>query len=179
MSDALHLGEDLAAMAAGGTDLGADRRAELERHLAACAECRRALEEARTLFAALDRLPARAPSAGFDRAMFARLDAVDRESQASTWSVLRAFFTPPRVAIGSALAAGLVLGLIALPPSGSELPPGGEELASEGSLLLEGEVDGLEVAEKLEMLRDLEVLENLDVIDDLETISELEEREPG
>lgn len=179
MNGPLHLGDDLAAMASGGSSLDADRRAELERHLTACAQCRGELEEARAVFAALDQTPAVEPSPGFDRALYARLDAIDGASRAGVLSVLRTFFTPPRLALGAALAAGLVLGLLALPPPGSELPAGGEELASEGSLMLEGEVDGLEVAEQLEMLRDLEVIENLDVIDDLETISEIDEGEPG
>ncbi|MGD0647275.1 MAG: hypothetical protein ABR971_04710 [Acidobacteriaceae bacterium] len=64
---------------------------EVAEHMAACAECRKELEELQATFALLDRWTAPEPSAYFDSKLHARL----REAQASEpegfWSRTRAF----------------------------------------------------------------------------------------
>jgi anti-sigma factor RsiW len=73
-----HLGEDLAAMADGGTGLDPLKTAELEAHITDCAACRSALAETRRIFSALSSTPTLEPSSGFDRGLFAKIEAIDR-----------------------------------------------------------------------------------------------------
>lgn len=160
-----HLGEALAALAAG--ELEPSHRAQLEAHVASCADCARALAEARRVFAALEAPPLE-PSPSFDRALYARLD----EADASLWSKVRAWLTPPRLALaGAAVAVPLIVAVLVFPDE--------PELAAEVPVALLAEEDAIEVAENLELLEDLEVIENLDVAEDLELLAELAEEEPG
>jgi anti-sigma factor RsiW len=66
---------------------------EVAEHMAACAECRRELDELKATFALLDEWKAPEPSAYFDTKLHARL----REAQASEpegfWARTRAFLT--------------------------------------------------------------------------------------
>jgi anti-sigma factor RsiW len=178
MSRAGHLGENLAALALGGTLLAPERRAELERHLDGCGECQRALAEAKKIFAALAEIPAVEPGAGFDRALREKLDAIDGAAEDTIWARFRRLLTVPNVAAAGFAAAAMAIAVVAIrgPQDPSEPPP---EIAE--NVLLSGEGDeGLEIAENLELLRDLDVIEDLDVADDLEVISMVEgEGEPG
>lgn len=166
-----HLGEDLAAIASGGSDISAAKRAELEAHVAGCTSCQRALAETRMIFEALDLAPVIVPSPAFDRALFSRLDAVDRalaaEERSAFWSRVTAWLTPQRVAVAGVAAAVLALVLVAQPSSDVVV-------ASDDAAVLE-----VEVAENLELLQNFEVVDNLDVIDDLDLLAALDEEEPG
>jgi anti-sigma factor RsiW len=55
------------------------RSAELDRHMEACAECRRLVESQRTVYSALDQFTAPEVSADFDKKLYARI-AADKPS---------------------------------------------------------------------------------------------------
>ena len=171
-----HLGEDLAAMAAGGAELDPATRTAHERHAAECAACARAIREVRRIDAVLSEAPALEPSAGFDVAMSARLDAIDAAEAASSpgfYARLRAFLTPPWLIAGAALAAAAVAAVVI-----STAAVDRRSSATPEAALLIGQGEILEVAENLDLLSDYEVVENLDVLDDLDLIASLE-AEPG
>jgi catechol 2,3-dioxygenase-like lactoylglutathione lyase family enzyme len=175
-----HLGEDLGAMAEGGARLLPERKAELEAHVKSCIVCKSAIEECKKLYAALEGLPLVEPSPAFDRALFAKLDEIDRVKEASLTERLRAFFTVPRFALAGGAVAAAVIAVILTRPGGED-PNTHEELArGEAAALVESGEDAIELAENLDLLKDLDAIENLDVIDDLEVIAEAgEEKEPG
>jgi putative zinc finger protein len=171
-----HLGEDLMAMADGGADLPAARKAELEAHVASCPECQEALASARAVLRAIDAAEQPDVSASFDRALFARLDSIDaadRKTAVSPRSFIeriRAFFTLPRIGIAVAATAGLVIAVFFSIDRQPIDTPTAVEFAQN--------LEGLRVADNLDLYRNLDVVENLDVLDDLETIQAMEE-EPG
>lgn len=162
-----HLGEDLASFAAGGAELPESRRRELEEHVASCAACRRAIAESKLIFSALES-PALEPSSNFNRALFARLDAIDAE--APWWSRLTAWFTPQRASLAMAAAVVVLLVVIGAQPV---VQP--EDTSPE----LAFDPESIELAENLELLQDFEVVDNLDVIDDLDLLAQVDEEEPG
>src|SRR5688572_4286094 len=93
-----HLGEDLAAMADEGRGLAPLRREELAKHVSDCAECRAALRSAKLVLEAVEADRPPEPSPAFDRALFARLDALDREApRATLLQRLAELFTFPRL----------------------------------------------------------------------------------
>jgi anti-sigma factor RsiW len=164
-----HLGEDLAAMVDGGASLSDARRQELESHLESCVVCRGAIEQART---ALDLLsgPGIEPSQGFDRALYARLDAIDEKQASSLSARLARFFTPPRV-LTAAAAAAAVFAIVHYP---RKVDPPGTAGPQEPSVESLAQVEVLEMAEDLELYENLDVVSELDVLEDLEVIEALE-----
>jgi hypothetical protein len=86
----------------------AERRA-LEAHLAACADCRRELDQLRATVAHLSRLPAARAPAGF-------VDRVMAEAYRPSWPrrLLDALFVPLRVKLPIEAAAVLLVGVSAL-----------------------------------------------------------------
>jgi hypothetical protein len=89
--------------------LAAPERAAVDAHLAACAECRRELEQLRATVALLDRLPpARAPAGFVDRVM--------AEAYRPSWPrrVLDVLFVPVRVKLPLEAVAVLLVGVSAL-----------------------------------------------------------------
>ncbi|MFO0724862.1 MAG: hypothetical protein U1E65_13865 [Myxococcota bacterium] len=167
-----HLGEDLAAMAGGGGGLDEATRARHEAHLRDCPACSQALAEARTVFRVLGMAPAAEPSAGFDRALFAQLDAIDSERRGFLVRLGERLFGPGRATFGFALAGAGALGIALL--------VGGVVLRSEPGVQGEAAAfQDLEVAENLELYQNLDVVDNLDVADDLDLIESLGEGEPG
>jgi anti-sigma factor RsiW len=167
MSPNEHLGEALFALAADDPELAPADRAALEAHAAGCPDCAAALAEARQVWAALD-APALEPSAGFDRALFAELDAIDREAAGpGWWARLAEWLSPPRLALGGALAVAAIGAVVVLGPRVRDEAPPELELARQ--------LETLEVAEDLDLLIDLELAENLDVLEDLDVIEGLEE----
>jgi hypothetical protein len=153
MSEEHHLGEDLAAMAGGGRGLEAAKKAELERHVDGCAACRAALVSARMVLETVDAARPPAPSEGFDRALFARLDALDRIERPGLLEQLRAWFSVPRMAAVAAVAAGITVGVITLRGPSEDLDQA--EVARE--------LEGLAVADDLELYRDLDVIEEMEI----------------
>lgn len=160
-----HLGEDLAEYAGSSPGLDAARRAALDQHVAGCEACQRAVAESRQIFSALSGATALEPSPGFDRALFARLDALDAPP---LWTRVRDFFTLPRLAIGGGLAAAAIVAAVVLLPS----PGAGPKVEPEVAVALS---EPPELLENLEVLKDLEVIEDLDVADDLDVIEGMED----
>ncbi len=180
MSDDRHVGEDLVLLALGDGAPSQDAATRHAAHLAGCAECRGAVEEARRVMVALT-LPAEAPSPAFDRALFARLDAIDAEARGTPWARLMAWVGGGapwgRLSLaGGALAVVLVVAATVLTPGGDGAPGGapGDDVASALAA-----VDDVELAENLDLLGDLELVEELDAIEDLEAIETLAEGSPG
>lgn len=178
MSDDHHLGEDLVALAL-------DDEAALARHashLEGCADCRRALEESRRVMIALA-IPAEAPSAAFDRGVWARLDAVDAEARGSWWATLfgggagggRPWLGWAGAGAGVAACAAVLAVVLLRGPSGAPGEPesGADEVRALAS------VEDVELTENLELLDDLDLVEALDAIEDLEVIETLDEGTPG
>lgn len=149
-----HLGPAITALAMGEP---VENEAELRAHLEACPSCHAALQDTLRVLEATDALPSPALSAGFDRSMFAKLDAIDAKAPSARasalWTRLKAWWWAP--AIGLATAA-LALWFLR-PPSSRVAPP---------------QAAVLELAQDLELYENLEVLEHLDVLEDLELIDQ-------
>src|SRR3990172_6657440 len=95
-------------------------RAELDRHLAACADCRGRVDELRGVMGVLGEWQAAGPSPRFDAALRARL--AEEPASAPPWFAWR-----PAYAAGLAAAAVLVLGVYLCPATGPEgSPPAGQ-----------------------------------------------------
>lgn len=190
-----HLGEDLAAMAEGGTSLDADRRAELQRHVATCDACKSAIAGCRLVFRAMAETPRVEPSNLFDERLFARLDAIDRGgSSAASEGAFRptlgalvhrvaAFFTLPRVGLAAAAATLGVVFLLSVQPKIERTVPDpvmhevARDLATDPTSLELAE--HLELAENLELLRDYEIIEDLDALEELDLIEGMDDAEAG
>lgn len=171
MSEDHHLGEDLAALALG--DPAA--RAKHQAHLESCAACRRAVAEAEHVMVALA-MPVEAPSAAFDRALWARLDAEDAAERATWLARLRAWWGTPARAWGLGLAGAALAAVIAV-----VVVPGLEDPAGPSSEVIQAlaAVDDVDLAENLELLEDMELVEELDAIEDLEAIEAIDEESAG
>lgn len=166
-SPAHHLGEDLEAMADGGRTLSEGRRRELQDHLQTCGPCQQALEHSRRALEAVS-TPGLEPSAGFDAALFARLDGIDEAQARTLWVRFTELFSLPRVAALAAVAALVLIAFGALKSFGPPLAPPVDALA-------QGEM--LDLAEDLELYEDLELVRDLDLLEDLEVIETLEVEE--
>jgi anti-sigma factor RsiW len=88
---------------------------EIAAHMAACAECRRELEELQATVALMDAWVAPEPSAYFDAKLQARLREVQASAPEGLWSRMRSFLLFStgrglRPAMAGALACVLVLG---------------------------------------------------------------------
>lgn len=171
MSDDHHLGEDLAALALGDTAL----REKHQAHLASCAACRRAVAEAEHVMVALA-LPVEAPSAAFDRALWARLDAEDAAERGSWRGRWRAWWSTPARAWGLGVAGVALAGVIAV-----LVVPALREPSAPSSEVIQAlaAVDDVDLAENLELLEDMELVEDLDAIEDLEAIEALDPESAG
>jgi hypothetical protein len=198
-----HLGEDLAAMADGGRGLADARRLELEQHVAACADCRAAVASAQVVLRAVDERVEAAPSESFDRALSARLDALDRaahDPEAARSSGARhatgrraglagrlparlatrlaarlaAWVQMPRFVLAGAAAALLVAVVVVRLIAGGA---GATDGANGGPVpeLAAGADEELEVLAELELFEELDVVEDLDVIEELEVIGAMDE----
>lgn len=153
--------------------LADEERAAVERHLAACADCRTRLAELRGLFAVLAEWPAVEPSAGFAAAARARLEA---EAQADAprqawWQ----FGLRPAYA-GALSAVVLILLVVVFMPTAPPLGPQTPEpiaapatnVAESGTTSARGPGEESEAAalatlepvllENYELLRDFDVL---------------------
>ena len=120
-------------------------RAEMEKHLAACAACRLRVNEFRAVSGLLDELPMIEPSAAFDLRVHARVAA--EPAKRSWW----AWFAPsPRVAFAASM---LLLAIVWL-----------------GSRPVDSQLSVTEI-EKIN--QNMPVLENYDVISEFAPLSEL------
>lgn len=89
--------------------------AELDRHLAACADCRGRVDELRGVMGVLGEWQAAGPSPRFDAALRARL--AEEPALAPPWFAWR-----PAYAAALAAAAVLVLGVYLWPPPAPDVP---------------------------------------------------------
>jgi anti-sigma factor RsiW len=128
----------------------AERRA-VEEHLAGCAGCRARADEFRTLWGALDDLPAIAPSPAFDASLRARIAA--EPVRRGIWGWLPS----PRLAFAATALVGMSVWMASMPGVTSNDTAMGRVSA---------EAD-------FGMIRDLPVLENYDVLSKFDALSEL------
>lgn len=149
-----HPGPALAAYVTG--DLVADERAQIERHLVECAECRETATEFRGL---LDELAATTPAA--PDVAWARYRAELRARVAARRPPRRTrWLRPAPVAAMAAMAAALVIIVYAVLPTGRS------------SDLAAMEYDGL--AGRLSLIDHYQVVEQLDLLEDLDVIRDLD-----
>ncbi len=165
--DEHHLQDDLEAMADGGHALSPARREALQQHIDSCGACQSALQNTQAALAALHSEGLQ-PSAGFDAALYAKLDAIDAidaQGPASFWASVRQFLTPPRIYALGAVAAVTLVVIAASQPWHNAGPEAPAPLAQ--AELLELARDQ-QMYESLELLRDLDMLEDLEVIEALD-----------
>lgn len=159
-----HLADDLEAMADGGEGLSAARRDALQQHIATCEACQCALQETQAALSAL-RSDALEPSAGFDAALFAKLDAIDAAQAQTLWTRVQQYFTLPQLyAVGAVAAIALII-VVVRPFEGPGNPAAPAPLARAELMDL---AQDQEMYESLELLRELDVLEDLEIIEMLE-----------
>jgi anti-sigma factor RsiW len=127
-----------------------DRRV-VEEHLAGCAACRLRAEEFRTVFSALDDLPALSPSPSFDATLRARIAAEPAPCRFWNW------LPSPRLAFA-------VTALVAMSVWVSSMPRKMAPSAGNGQISTEADFG---------MIRDLPVLENYDVVSKFDALTEL------
>jgi anti-sigma factor RsiW len=137
----------------------AERHA-VEEHLAGCASCRLRAEEFRSLWTALDDLPAISPSPSFDASLHARIAA--EPARHSFWN----WMPSPRLVLAVTALLAMSVWLSSMPrvrtnPSVASQP--GKEIPA---AQVSAESD-------FGMIRDLPVLENYDVISKFDALSEL------
>jgi anti-sigma factor RsiW len=128
----------------------AERRA-VEEHLAGCASCRAQAEEFRTLWGALDDLPAISPSPAFDASLRARIAAAPLRRGFWSW------LPSPRLAFAATA-------LVAMSVWMASMPGGTSNDSAMGRVSAEADFG---------MIRDLPVLENYDVLSKFDALSEL------
>jgi hypothetical protein len=134
----------------------AERHA-VEEHLSACSSCRLRAEEFRSLWSALDDLPAISPSPAFDASLRARIAA--EPARRSFWD----WMPSPRLAFAvTALVAMSVW--LSLVPRVSTNPSVASLASQQGQVSTESDFG---------MIRDLPVLENFDVVSKFDALSEL------
>jgi hypothetical protein len=126
-------------------------RLEVEKHLAACAPCKRRMEEFRAVAGLLDELPIIEPSTGFDARVHALVAA--EPAKQNWWAWLH---VPPRVAFAASM---LVLAMLWFGfyqrPKPPALPWSNPQVADD------------------QMMQDLPVLEDHDVLANFEPLKEL------
>jgi len=133
----------------------AERR-QFEAHLATCAECGKRAAEFRSVWDALDELPALTPSAAFDARVRARVDQERR--QAGFWSWI---IPSPRMAFAATALLIASIWLSSFEPS-RPVAPHAPVLAA---------VQNAEA--EFGMIQDLPVLENYDVLTSFDALSDL------
>jgi len=97
--------------------LSAEAMAEMDRHAAACASCRQAIQMQRQVWAALDGWEPEPVSAHFNRRLYERIEAENRKpwwNKAAGWLTAKPAF--PAAALAMAVVAVL---LLRMPPAGS------------------------------------------------------------
>ena len=145
--------------------LSAAERARLDQHLAGCAACRAQLDETRALMGVLEEWKAVEPSAGFDAALRARMEA--EKSRSAGWFALR-----PAYAAAAVFALLLVVGLSlvqwgsspSVPPSATLEPSPPVQVAQTPAAPASGEEGDLTVLDNRVLLENYELLEEFDVL---------------
>jgi anti-sigma factor RsiW len=137
-------------------------RQEVEKHLAACGDCRTRAEEFRKLWNVLDEVPVVEPSFGFDARLRQRVAAEPRRSW-FTWLV-----PEPRLALSMGLLIALGVWMARLP----QAPRSGLG-AGTGGLGTSMSAAGLSEDEQFQMIKELDVLENFDVLSKSDALAEL------
>jgi anti-sigma factor RsiW len=148
--------EDLTAYIDG--ELPAQRRAEVETHLGACADCQSTEALLRRTLSQLEQLPEFKPSLDTRRAVLARVDALPLPLRER----LKALLRPPVLVPSLGLAAAVALAVIYSGHKARSV-----EFTDAGSL---------ELAANLELVEDYDVV-GLDNADDMEVVENLRELE--
>jgi hypothetical protein len=135
-------------------------RAAVERHLAACAACRRE----RDLFAAtgailLREAPPAGPRAGFEERLAARLGALRRRGRIVRLSLA-----------GAALAASIAIAAAGIPFLRARLA--GPPPEPPGAIAQLDPAVEAEIIAKLDVLENMELVENIDLVDDDEAFED-------
>ncbi|NJK89066.1 MAG: hypothetical protein HC923_06450 [Myxococcales bacterium] len=157
-----HLEDAILLSYAGGHLDDAAREGVLS-HLSRCEACRARLAEIQRVVEALPTAVAEPPSVGFDVRLRARLDEIDRDAEAPSWSRW--------LSVGAPVAAACAIAAIRH-REGLELRPGVRALPERATIEVPADLDLLA---DLELLEDLEALEILDVVEDLDAIRALPE----
>lgn len=127
-----------------------DRRA-VEEHLAGCAACRAHAEELRSVFTALDEVPAISPSPSFDKTLRARVAAEPAPGRFWNW------VPSPRLAFAVTTLVVVSVWIGSVPRTATP-PAVSSQISTESDF---------------GMIRDLPVLENYDVVSKFDALSEL------
>ncbi len=135
--------------------LAPQRRSEVETHLAGCPDCQAELAGLRQALRAVDDLPASQPSAGLQGRFDERFERERVGWLRAVWAWLRR--PVPAVALGSGLAALVLVSIWVTRPAGLDANP--DELAIARHLDLFADYEAIE---KLDLLQDLDVLVALD-----------------
>ena len=156
MTDSRHLDTELTAYVTGG--LSATERAEVTAHLEACADCRRAADDSRSVLAALASATAAPPPVDWGRY------GAELRARVQT-SARRAWWARPVPAV---LAGGVVAAALLLVVQGLSRRP--VELAS---------VEETMLGARLPLLQQYHVVERLDLLEDLDAIRQLDRLGPS
>jgi anti-sigma factor RsiW len=140
----------------------AERHA-VEQHLVGCAACRARAEEFRTLWSALDDLPAISPSPSFDASLRQRIAA--EPSRRRFWDWLPS----PRLAFA-------ITALVAMSVWLSSTP---QKIANPVVPVQVSQATQIPPESDFGMIRDLPVLENFDVVSKFDALSELPDTPAG
>lgn len=130
-------------------------RREAEVHLAACAACRKRLEEFRGVWKLLEEAPAPDPSPWFDARLRQRVAA---EPAPGFWQRLASWLPQPRLALATLALVALGVWVASAPPRPAGHPP----------------AVAMNEQEEFKMIRNMQVLENYDLLKDLDTPNELQ-----
>ena len=143
------------------------QRHAVEEHLTACVECRTRAEEFRTLWNALDDLPALSPSAAFDATLRARIAA--EPAPRGFWDWLPS----PRLTFAVTALVAMSVWISSMPRVAPNQAPAAQitgQLSGQSSPRISAQLSG---DADFGMIRDLPVLENYDVVSKFDALSEL------
>ena len=134
------------------------RRAEMEAHLGACAECRSTEALLRRTLTSLAALPEFKPSPDTRRAVLAKVDALPLPLRERLRALLRPTVLVP--SLGLAAAVGLAIIYTGRDPRGLDVMDAGTlELAANLELVEDYDIVGLDSSEDLEVIEHLHELE--------------------
>lgn len=132
------------------------RRQAIDEHLADCTACQAELAGLRRALGSVDSLPASQPSPGFEARFEERFEQERAGWVHAVWTWLRRPL--PAVALGSSLAALVLVSIWIARPTGLDANP-----------------DELAIARHLELFADYEAIEKLDLLQDLDVLVALDD----
>lgn len=149
--------------------LDADRRAQVESHLATCVACRERVAEFRALSALLEEWQPEGPSPAFDTRLAERI-----ESSTASWRP--AWLQPAYLAVVAAVVL-IVVGLMLWSRPGIEqrsaVAVKTTPAAPQANVQAREPQSELSQEERIQLLENLAVLENAQTLEDLDVLSEM------